>query len=216
MGDDFSETKGKEVPVMRVARSTQEVESLATRMAASEELAYAEFADTYGPRIRSFLLRRGLSSADAEDLAVSCVTDIALKVEKYRAMKPGGFDAWVFTIARHQLIDWIRSRKNTESLPDNLAAPAPPDPDIVPDIEASQAVNEAISQLSKNDQLIVRLRHLVEERTYAEIGEQLNISTETARVRHFRALKRLKSILESDVRIGRRLLRSKNKTGEGL
>jgi RNA polymerase sigma-70 factor (ECF subfamily) len=209
MGNNFSEIDGKEVPVMRVARSTNEVEGLAARMAASEELAYAEFANTYSSRIRSFFIRRGLGATDAEDLAVSCVTDIALKIDKYRSTRPGGFDAWVFTISRNHLIDWIRSRKISESLPDNLPSPAPPDLDVVPDVETSVAVNEAIAQLSESDQLVVRLRHFSGEYSYECIAQELAITPETARVRHFRALKRLKVILEKDDRIRRRLVHDK-------
>lgn len=194
---------------MRVARSAEEVEDLAARMTASDERAYVEFADTYGPRLRAFFMRRGLNSGDAEDLAVSCVTDIALKVDQYHSRKPGGFTAWVFTIARNRLIDRIRARKNTEPLNENLAAPDPPDFDIVPDSDASEAVDEAMAQLSSNDRLVVTLRHIVEEHSYEEIGRKLNISSEAARVRHHRALKRLKSILEKDNRISRRLLRQR-------
>jgi RNA polymerase sigma-70 factor (ECF subfamily) len=193
--------------MVRVARSTKEIEDLAARMVASKEQAFVEFADTFGPRFRSFFLKKGLSPSNAEDLAVSCITDIALKVEKYKAIREGGFEAWVFTLARNALIDWLRTQSNSEPLPDDLAAPTFSDDEIEPELDIVLAVGEALAQLSETDQTLVRLRHLVEEHTYAEIGERVGISPETARVRHFRALKRLKALLEKDERISRLLLR---------
>jgi RNA polymerase sigma-70 factor, ECF subfamily len=193
--------------MMRVARSTKEIEGLAARMAASEEQAFVEFADTFGPRLRSLFIKRGLSTANAEDLAVSCITDIALKVERYKSIREGGFEAWVFTLARNYLIDWLRAQRNSEPLSDDLAAPTFSDDEIEPELDIILAVGDALAQLSETDRTLIRLRHLVEDHTYAEIGENLGISTETARVRHFRALKRLKALLETDERIRRFLLR---------
>lgn len=190
----------------RVARSVKEIEGLASRMAASEEQAFIEFAETFGSRFKSFFIKKGLTTSNAEDLAVSCITDIALKVEKYKPVREGGFEAWVFTLARNYLIDWLRTRRNSEPLPDNLAAPTVSTDEIEPNLDIILAVGDALAELSEADQILVKLRHLVEEHSYAEIGERLGISPETARVRHFRALKHLKAILETDERIQRLLL----------
>jgi RNA polymerase sigma factor (sigma-70 family) len=195
---------------MRVARSTKEIEDLAARMAVAEEEAYGEFAVTFGPRLRSFFIKKGVGTAEAEELSVSCVTDIALKINKYKPFRPGGFEAWVFTLARHALTDWWRSRLDAVPLSDDLAAPTfDDDEDIETNFVIAIAVRDAIAQLPAPDQLLIKLRHLESESTYAEIGDCLNVSPETARVRHFRAMKRLKSILEADDRISRFLGPSK-------
>jgi RNA polymerase sigma factor (sigma-70 family) len=187
---------------MRVARSTEEIEDLAARMAVAEVEAYSEFAVTFGPRLRAFFLRKGVAAGEAEELSVSCITDIALKIDKYKPLRPGGFEAWVFTLARHSLTDWWRSHRGTVPLSDDLTAPAfDDDQGIEPNFIIAVAVREAIAQLAVSDQLLIRMRHLESESTYAEIGDRLNISPEAARVRHFRAMKRLKTILEADERI---------------
>ena len=196
---------------MRVARPNSEIEDLAARMAAAEDDAYAEFAVTFGPRLKAFFVRKGVARADAEELSVSCVTDIALKVNKYKPVRAGGFEAWVFTVARHFLIDWLRSRRDTEPLTDDLASlPFDEDEEVAPDLVITIAVREAITQLSAPDQTVIRLRHLESEATYEEIANCLGISPEAARVRHFRAMKRLKSILEEDDRISRYLGSDRN------
>lgn len=187
---------------MRMARSAKVIEGLAIRMAALEEQSYVDFADIFGPRLKTYFMRRGLSPADAEDLSVSCVTDIALKISKFQPIREGGFEAWVFTLARHSLSDWWRARHETLPLPEQLEA-MPHSDEPEPQPEVVTAVRDALEQLSETDRSLIRLRNLGAEHTYAEIGERLGLRSQTARVRHFRALKRLKAILEVDVRLSR-------------
>src|ERR1700730_11791154 len=96
---------------MRRAKNNEAIECLARRMSASEDEAFKEFSDLFGPRIRGYLIVHGLNPADAEDLAGSCITDIALKADRYREVEGAGFTAWVFTLVRHALVDWWRRRR---------------------------------------------------------------------------------------------------------
>lgn len=185
---------------MRVARSDKYIEEMATRMLYFEEEAFVEFAEIFGPRLRAFFTKRGLSAGDAEDLSVSCVTDISLKVNKYTAVREGGFTSWVFALAHNSLVDWWRSHPVADPLPDNLSAPVPPDDDE-PVAEVATAVRQAVSLLADSDRSVIILRELEGNYTYDEIAGRLGIRPEAARVRHHRALKKLKAILETDPRI---------------
>jgi RNA polymerase sigma-70 factor (ECF subfamily) len=187
------------------------MEKLARRMVASEDQAYREFGAIFGPRFRAFFLKHGLTGSDAEDLAISCITDIALKVKKYKSTKDGSFEAWVFTIARNTLVDWWRKHQATVPLTDDLSTENLLGGELKPNINVVLAVRDATAQLSKTDQAVIQLRELGVEHSYDEIGEHLGIRPETARVRHFRALKRLASILKRDPRIRNFLDRKKNR-----
>lgn len=171
------------------------------RMRAAEEQAFQEFANTFGPRLRAYFVARGLRVSDAEDLAVSCVTDISLRADKYRPQENGGFEAWVFTLAKNFLSDWVGSRAPTEPLPDILEAPSPSDEESESDSGIVLAVRQVLGQLSETDQLIIRLRYLEEERSFAEIEAILGVKAATARVRLHRALKHLESALRQDSRV---------------
>lgn len=177
-----------------------EIEELAARMNAADEQAFQEFSDTYGPRLRAFFASRGLRIADAEDLAVSCVSDISLRVNKYQPQQEG-FEAWVFTLARNFLSDWRRKHPEMEPLPESLAAPADPEEPDEGNQPVIIAVRRAVAGLSVTDQMIVRLRYFGEERSFTEIGALLGIQPGAARVRHFRALKNLEGALKQDDRI---------------
>lgn len=193
---------------MRVVKSTQDdFEDLATRMCAADEQAFQEFASMFGPRLRAFFVTRGLRVMDAEELAVSCVTDISLRVEKYRHQEKGGFEAWVFTLARNFLSDWRQSHVTVEPLPDDLEAPRPSDEETESDTGIVLAVRQALGHLSETDQLIIRLRYLEEERSFAEIGDLLGVKTVTARVRLHRALEHLEAALKQNQRISEFLKR---------
>ena len=192
--------------MIRVAKSADEMEDLAARMAAFEEQAYVEFADMFGPRLRAFFVKRGLAGADAEDLAVSCVTDIALKIDKYHSQARGAFAAWVFTVARNYMIDWLRATKTAEPLPETLpAAPADFNSEDEIDLNVAQAVTEALAMLSPSDQSLIKLRYFAVAQDFGEIAEALDITRETARVRHSRAIRKLRAILELDERIRHRI-----------
>jgi len=174
-----------------------DLERLAERLADLEGPAYQEFADHFGPRFRALFLRSGLVASDAEDLAVSCITDIALKVRQYRRGSSGSFESWVLTLARHALIDWWRRHRPSQPLfEDDLVRDVP---EADPEVLAS--VQEAMEQLSEDDQAIIRLRDLGRENSYTEIAQQLGIQSGAARTRHLRALQRLGSILKQDARL---------------
>lgn len=193
--------------MIRVAKSPNGIEGLAARMAAFEEQAYLEFADTFGPRLRAFFAKRGLIGADAEDLAVSCITDMALKIDKYHSQARGTFEGWVFTVARNYMIDWLRTRNVSEPLPETVAVAPAFDSEEEVDLDVAEAVTEALASLSADDQSIIKLRYFGGENDFGQIAAELGITREAARVRHSRAIRKLKGILESDERIRHRTSR---------
>ncbi len=199
---------------MHMAESDIDIEGLARRMRESDEEAYREFACYFGPRFRSFFLRRGLQLGDAEDLAVSCVTDIALKVEKYRAVDGGAFEAWVFTLARQSLLDWWRAHRYTEPLSENPASELPAQDAFENNTELISAVIDALAQLSEDDRAVIQAIEFSGEQTFAEAGKTLGLSEGRVRARHYRALKRLQAILERDERIIRYLVRRNSPNSE--
>lgn len=62
---------------MGAKRRVRDFEQLVERMRSVEAEAFREFADHFGPPFRAMFIRRGLTPPAAEDLAVSCISDIA-------------------------------------------------------------------------------------------------------------------------------------------
>lgn len=186
---------------MIVDRTVNSMEELAQKMIALEDQAFSEFAAIFGYRFRALFLKKGLTAADAEDLAVSCVTDIALKVNRYEKTQEGSFEAWVFTLARHALVDWRRKNQATVPLDEEMQMRQSSETDSTPNLKIIFAVHEALDQLSEDNRTLVQLRNFGGNYTYAEIGEQLCIEEGTARVRYSRAKNELRALLEKDPRV---------------
>jgi DNA-directed RNA polymerase specialized sigma24 family protein len=88
-----------------------DIDQLPSRLKEHDEGAIRIFFDVFGPRLRRYFLALGSCSADAEALAVSCLTDIALfKVQKFEDRGPKAFESWVFRVAKRAWIDERRGR----------------------------------------------------------------------------------------------------------
>lgn len=195
---------------MRRAKNKEAIECLARRMSALEDEAFKEFSDSFGPRIRSYLIVHGLNPADAEELAGSCITDIALKVDRYREVEGAGFTAWVYTLVRHALVDWWRSRKTALPYIDDIETESLIDAaDTEPNVELIASVREALADLTDVDRAILEMRYFGVEHSFVEIGKSLGILSNNARVRHHRALEKLRSTLERDTRLSKILNRTR-------
>ena len=183
-------------------------EDVAKRMAAGEVEAHRLFAKLFGKKLAFFFLRKGLGSADAEDLAVSCVGDIALKIEKYRRQGKGYFKAWVYTIAERYRVNWLRKQNPKLPLREDMTTEMIIDT-VDPNIDKVLAVQDGMNCLSEGEQQIIRLRDLGDEQlSYKEISQILDISIGAARTRYFRALQELERVLEKDPRVMRFLNKS--------
>jgi RNA polymerase sigma factor (sigma-70 family) len=184
---------------MKRDRASQTLEDLPARLRSTEPAAFEEFAEYFGPRFRGLFLGKGLPPDEAEDLAATCVTDIQLKVDRYRQLPRGSFKAWVFVLARHALADWYRAKQRTPTRRPPSEVALNVDVEVVlADATAILAVQEAIATLPRALREVVTLRDLGPQMTYQQIGERLSIKEGTARVRHLRALRQLRVQLESD------------------
>ncbi len=190
-------------------------DELARRLQAREERAFLDFAEAFARPARALFLSLGLPPFEAEDLVSVCMSDIPLKkVHRYRARTDGSFRAWTFTVLRNAAMDWKRrNRGKRVPLVDDVAQAETVE--VMPRVERVAAVQEALLELNPGDRQIVELRHLGENRTFEEIGEILNISAATARVRHHRALNRLEELLRSDSRIHLKDTAATESSGQG-
>lgn len=177
--------------------------NLYERLLASEPAAYEEFAEFFGKRFAVYYRTHGLTRADAEDLTISTITDIALKVMRSRSRPVKNFDSWVFTLARHALSAWLKAHR----------VPLVPIEQLILDITAEppqrlhqpaslvQVVSDALAKLPPDEQILIKLRHFEEEpETFETISSRLGITISSARLRYYRALRLLQLYIEGDPR----------------
>jgi RNA polymerase sigma factor (sigma-70 family) len=77
----------------------------------TDEQAWTEFTQIYGPLINRLARRKGLQDADAADLVqeVFCAVAKAVERDAYDVGK-GSFRGWLFTIARNLAVNFLISR----------------------------------------------------------------------------------------------------------
>jgi RNA polymerase sigma factor (sigma-70 family) len=160
-----------------------------------------------------FFTKRGVPESDAENLAFECLQDVRRKSEKYQRQDGGGFNGWVFTIARRKRIDWWRRNGTTLPLDDEMLKkltgqdaqlsklPIDLEYDQGSPDEISQAVYDALEQLSTTDQKVIRLRFIDAHFDTAQLAAHLEIPTNVLKTQLIRALMRLETILKNDPRI---------------
>ncbi len=147
-----------------------------------------------------FLQRMVQNDFVAEELA----QEVFLRVYRARSRyePTAKFTTWLFRIANHVAINWLRDgkyEKNRESLEnDNNVSPSRDFPDRNPTIEQSllegvkaREIRDAIDCLPANQRAAV-IMHKYEELDYSQIAFALNCSESAVKSLLFRAYERLR------------------------
>jgi RNA polymerase sigma-70 factor (ECF subfamily) len=144
--------------------------------------------------VYAWTLRLVRNPATAEELTVESFFRIHRAHARFDPAQ--GFEGWARRIATRAALDWLRAhRPEDEPAPYGLEAPAPPiaDPAITAEIRARTA--EAFLRLPPKLRIAATLA-VVEELPHKEVAAALGITVAAAKVRVFRALRRLRKDLE--------------------
>lgn len=137
-----------------------------------------------------YLRGRGLSHADAEDLAQDT---LLVTYQHLDGIEPGKLHAWVRAVARNRHVDWARRHSRTI-----LVAEKPEVKDVWDDaaLAGDRAdMKHLLSSLPAADRRLLELKYF-EDRTVEEVAEALGQSVNTTKVGLFRARKRLRDRIE--------------------
>lgn len=137
-----------------------------------------------------FLLRRTRHTQDAEDLTQKVFADAAAALSA--TDPPAEMLAWLYTVAERRFIDYVRRRniRPEGRLDDDLADVRELDYGAA----TVSAIRDAVSSLP-NDQRVVVVMKLFEDRTFAEIARRTGASEAACKMRFSRALAQLRAIL---------------------
>jgi RNA polymerase sigma-70 factor, ECF subfamily len=155
------------------------------------EQAYLSYAD----KIYRFLYWQTRDQALAEDLTGEAFSKAWRRRDSFRE---GSVQAWLFQIARNLLIDYRRKKKEVP-LDDTMTIIGSLEQESLA-VRAELAdqiwqMHKAIDTLPDNLRGVTVLR-FIEELSVREVAEILDLSEANVRVLQFRALRRLRGILE--------------------
>jgi len=161
--------------------------------------AYAKIYDHFFPSVYRYAVLR-VSEGIAEDLVAEIFVKAWEKLYTYKERKNVPFGAWLFRIARNEVIDAYRTTRTWEEIPEDLS-----DPDEFNRADTStkrlyvlKIVRNALNQLPKRYREVLSLSYIA-GLSNPEVANTLRISEGSMRILKFRALNKLKENLPPEL-----------------
>ena len=160
--------------------------------------AFAEFYKQMAPSVLRFFARQTSDSQAAFDLMEETFSKAFEKRRDFRGTSDEQAASWLWSIARHELAGFRRSRSVELSALERLGLERPtPSDDELREVERliatedlSRQIRIALDTLSPDQQEVIRLRY-IEELSDREIADRLAVSQDVVRARASRALRAL-------------------------
>jgi RNA polymerase sigma-70 factor, ECF subfamily len=164
---------------------------------ASDVEAFQLLYQSFGPRLKSYMMRQGADADTAEELAQETLLAVWRKAPLYDAAK-GSASTWIYTIARNLRIDRLRREVAWQELPeghDETASDDPAPDEILSDHERQTRVRSALKQLPEDQHEVVALSYL-EGLSHSEIADKLGLPLGTVKSRMRLAYQKIRETVE--------------------
>lgn len=178
----------------------RELAKLVKRARRGDAEAFGLLYDRFHDSVYAYVLHQVGSRADAEDITSGVFLDALEKIDVFK-WRGAGFSAWLFRIARNDVLDFFRKRGRSRETP--LGEEANEQPAATGTEDEAEAARrnrellQAIRGLSEDQQQVVLLR-LVANLSNRQIGEILSRSEGAVKALQHRALKALRKKLGED------------------
>ena len=183
--------------------------------------AFALLVQKYEDKVYHLCLRMCSDREQAKDLAQEAFVKAwrGLRFYKHEA----AFSTWLYRLTGNVCIDYLRSKKRAaavslttddeEAVVMDVEDPAPTPEEYVMNRQAQHAVAAAMEQLEEDFRMVLTLR-VVQERSYEEIAEIMDLKVGTVKSRLARAREKLRRILfENGNDFGFRSVKRKEEEG---
>lgn len=179
-------------------------QQLISRALSGDRSAFGDLALKHQDRLYASMLAVTGSAEEAEDVVQDALVRAFLKLDSFQ--QHSQFFTWLYRIAFNVALSRFRKRRHRVSIDQHreLTGLEPVDDSAQPDQpllqrEQVNMVQSALGQLTQQHRAILILREM-NECSYEEIAEILEISIGTVRSRISRARSNLKLVLESQQR----------------
>ena len=175
-------------------------EDLLVRVGQSRDRdAFVRLFEHFAPRLKSFLIKGGLSPAQADDLAQDTMLTVWRKAPSYNPLLAGA-STWIFTVARNRRIDYFRKIGRPEPDPHDplMQGPAPLAPDTaINRSDESRVVAAALETLPPEQADLIRKVYF-EEKSHSDIAAETALPIGTVKSRLRLGMDKLRRTLETD------------------
>lgn len=181
-----------------------EEQKLIRRIQNGDHEAFAELIKLHETQVYNLCLRMCGNPEDASDLSQEAFIKAWRGIRFYKFESQ--FSTWLYRLTTNVCIDFLRKQKRRptvsltieeegESAELEIADPAPSPEEQTIHMERSRAVAKAMGQLEEEFRMVLTLR-IVDDLSYEEISDILNLKVGTVKSRLARARLKLKKLLE--------------------
>lgn len=157
--------------------------------------ALSDLFEIYGPKLKGWLMARGVGSGTAEDIVQDVMIKVWTRAGKFDPKK-ASFATWVYRLTRNQLIDHKRKHSRMDIRDPELMKVIADD--SVPSAESNYMQGEAedklraeMKNLSPDQKSVLRMAYM-EFKTHKEIAEESGLPLGTVKTRIRSAVNALK------------------------
>lgn len=173
--------------------------------------AFGEIYDVYYGQIHKYVYYK-VSTEHVDDVTGSVFIKAWSNIKKYRKGS-FPFSSWLFRIAHNAVIDHYRTNKEFYELEEKIA-----DESMSPQLFTekqlnSERVHHALRKLNSNYQEVILLKYM-QDLSNKEIAKALNTNETNIRTMQFRALKKLRDVLEEQERLAEQQIKEKEDATE--
>ena len=159
--------------------------------------AFIRLFEHFGPRVKSYLKRLGVSDSEADDLMQEVMLTVWRRAEQFDCRKARA-STWIFTITRNKRIDAIRRERRPELDPNDPALVPDRDEDPSEAVSANEwrtAIQRAIQDVPEEQARLLRMSFF-EDKTHHAIATELDLPLGTVKSRIRLAVAKLRRSLE--------------------
>jgi RNA polymerase sigma-70 factor (ECF subfamily) len=158
--------------------------------------AFGELYDHYQPMIYRFVAVKVSRREEAEDITHQVFMSAWQNIRSYEH-RGHPFSSWLYRIARNQIVDFYRARRNDVALdaidPEYFVAPASADFTVPLKLEM-EAVRRAMGQMKPDYQDVIIMR-FIEDLSLKEVAGALGKTEGAVKLMQHRAMNELKKLL---------------------
>ena len=166
-------------------------QTLAKRVIEGDSNAFDTLFARHRDTIYAMLIKYTGNSDDVDDLMQEAFMKAYLKIGLYNPKYD--FGAWIYTIARNTFVDFSRTRKSNVINPQNISIEssdtshmsAPTPEDCIINAQQRAQIERYITMLPEDYRQLFELR-FIDEYSYEEIAEKLDMKLGTVKTRIFR------------------------------
>lgn len=161
---------------------------LISRAARGDREALGQLVRLYYEKIYNYIFYRACDQSLAEDLTQDVFVKLTKSIHSY--VPTASFSSYLYRIAHNTLVDHFRTAKQSEEIPESLAAP-----DVLSAVDVKLDVQKMLAALPEQQRECIILYYM-QELNYREIAHILDIPIPTAKSRVQRGLAACKKMME--------------------